>query len=82
MKVKCPKCNNEFSTSGNDLKILELLSNKIYNISELSVAMNISRPSIYHHLNNLKKRGLIETYRLDKLKGNPLFIKLKKVMNK
>lgn len=80
MKCRCPKCNHEFLSKGNDIKILDLLKKKVYQISEICQKLNLSRPAVYHHLERLKKQGLIKTYHIKieskQLKGNPLFIKL------
>jgi len=40
-------------------KILELLKNKDMNAGEISEKFNMSKPSISHHLDILKRAGLI-----------------------
>lgn len=67
----------------NRVKILSLL--KEYNgmtTSQLAAKINISRPAIYKHLEDLKIRGLIYMDEPDKTKkGYPVFVHLTKQAN-
>lgn len=76
MKCKCPKCGYEFQTKGNTQKILESIRKGDMKISDLSKEINISRPSVYHHIEKLRQQGLIEEYFKD-TKGKPHFIRIK-----
>jgi len=77
MKCICPKCNYKFLTKGNDLKLLEVLKKEgTLKISNIAKKLELSRPSVYHHLNNLEKRKLIKLFKREDLKGKPVFIRL------
>jgi DNA-binding MarR family transcriptional regulator len=43
-------------------------------ISDISKIVNLSRPSVYSHLNILEKEGLIKRKKDNKKKGAPVFI--------
>jgi DNA-binding transcriptional ArsR family regulator len=62
-------------------KILSLIKKegRSLKISELASLMEVSRPTIYAHLDTLEKRGLViltKTEKSSKIKGAPVFVSL------
>lgn len=55
--------NNLFKALNDETrrKIIELLKNKDLNAGEIADKFNISKPSISHHLDILKRAGLISS---------------------
>lgn len=55
-------------------KILALLKKEPMNISELIRRSKMSRPTIYHHLTELKKRKLVSEKKFPHKKGTPVLL--------
>ena len=68
MEKKC--CQMFFAMGeGNRLKILELLMEEELCVSEICKRFNITQPSISHHLDILKRAGLVKS----KKRGREVF---------
>lgn len=55
-------------------KILSLIKNNPMTISELSKNSGMSRRTIYHHIEELKRRGLVYEKKYKNKQGQPLMI--------
>ena len=45
------------------LKLLYLVAERPHNVSELTEALDVSQPTVSHHLRILRERGLVKTER-------------------
>ena len=54
------------------LKLLYLVAERSYNVTELTEALEVSQPTVSHHLRILRERGMVRTER----KGTSIYYSL------